>query len=65
MREQHFKLKRQVDQIKEAEKQDEQFQKFNNQRAQQKPTTAATNMRNGPSLNKEKRDSVNMSLKRP
>jgi hypothetical protein len=46
LRDVHHKFKKQVDQIKEAEKQDEQALKFNQQRnGGMKPTTAGTNKR--------------------
>lgn len=72
MREQHHKLKRQVEQLKEADKQEEQIMKHNQQRdAKNKPTTANGNPRtqirgnDQSNLKRPQTQGVGASLNRP
>ena len=66
LREQHHKLKKQVDIIKEADKADEQELRFNQERHGQKPTTAATGKRDASmTKNGLKHIPENPGIKRP
>ena len=56
LREQHYKMKKQVDQIRAAERQDEQAQML--QKGTVKPNTAATGQRAHKTLNIKNKSSI-------